>query len=80
MSDIRTGTVTSADGTAIVFDQSGGCARTGRRHHQRRETIRPSRHDGNIAPAMTGLMEHRAGWTSGQTRHSHDQASRADVI
>jgi hypothetical protein len=26
---------------------------------------------------MTGSMEHRAGWTSGQTRHSHDQASRA---
>jgi hypothetical protein len=32
----------------------------------------------NIVPAMTGSMEHRAGWTSGQTRHSHDQASRAN--
>jgi hypothetical protein len=29
---------------------------------------------------MTGLMEHRAGWTSGQTRHSHNQASRANLI
>jgi hypothetical protein len=34
----------------------------------------------NIEPAMTGWMEHRAGWTSGQTRHSHDQASPANVI
>jgi hypothetical protein len=25
---------------------------------------------------IAGWMEHRAGWTSGQTRHSHDQASR----
>jgi hypothetical protein len=40
-----------------------------RRRHHRRETIR-----------LAGAMFHPAGWTTGRTRHSHDQASRANVI
>ena len=55
--------------TARVEIGGGGCAQTSSRHHHRRETIR-----------LAGTMEHRTGWTSGQTHHSHHQASQANVI